>query len=99
MSAHTINRPVPRVLAMSVSPRLPGHLTPQRRTRRARRSGVPGDGPRQIGRRRYNAHLRHFGAKPAGPATVEPDTKHIIRQWNREIEDEARRHAAPGKDD
>jgi len=35
---------------------------------------------------------------PAGPATVEPDTKHIIRQWNREIEDEARRHAARAKD-
>jgi hypothetical protein len=25
---------------------------------------------------------------------VEPDTKHIIRQWNREIEDETRRLAA-----
>jgi len=43
--------------------------------------------------------LRHFGAKPAGPATVEPDSKHIIRQWNREIEDETRRLAARGKDD
>ena len=29
---------------------------------------------------------------------MEPDTKHIIRQWNREIEDEARRHAARAKD-
>jgi hypothetical protein len=42
--------------------------------------------------------LRHFGAKPAGYAIVEPDTKHIIRQWNREIEDETRRLAAR-KDD
>jgi hypothetical protein len=25
---------------------------------------------------------------------VEPDTKHIIRQWDREIEDETRRQAA-----
>ena len=40
------------------------------------------------------AGLRHFGAKPAGYATVEPDTKHIIRQWDREIEDETRRLAA-----
>jgi len=30
---------------------------------------------------------------------VERDTKHIIRQWNREIEDETRRLAACGKDD
>ena len=30
--------------------------------------------------------------------TVEHDTKHIIRQWKREIEDEARRHAARAKD-
>jgi hypothetical protein len=40
------------------------------------------------------AALRHFGAKPAGYAIGEPDTKHIIRQWNREIEDETRRLAA-----
>jgi hypothetical protein len=40
------------------------------------------------------AGLRHFGAKLAGYAIVEPDTKHIIRQWNREIEDETRRLAA-----
>ena len=30
---------------------------------------------------------------------MERDTKHIIRQWNREIEDETRRLAARGKDD
>ena len=40
------------------------------------------------------ADLRHFGAKTAGYAIVEPDTKHIIRQWDREIEDETRRLAA-----
>ena len=44
------------------------------------------------------AGLRHFGAKPAGYAIMEPDTKHIIRQWNWEIEDEIRRLAAR-KDD
>ena len=43
--------------------------------------------------------LRHFGANPPEPTTVEPDTKHIIRQWNREIEDETRRHAGRDKDD
>lgn len=42
--------------------------------------------------------LRHFGAKPAGYAMAERETKHIIRQWNREIEDETRRLAARGKD-
>jgi hypothetical protein len=40
------------------------------------------------------ADLRHFGAKPAGYAIVKPDTKHIIRQWDREIEDETRRAVA-----
>ena len=40
------------------------------------------------------AGLRHLGTKLARYATVEPDTKHIIRQWDREIEDETRRLAA-----
>ena len=30
---------------------------------------------------------------------AEQETKHIIRQWNREIEDETRRLAAPGKNE
>ncbi|HZE46200.1 MAG TPA: hypothetical protein VE087_04925 [Xanthobacteraceae bacterium] len=43
--------------------------------------------------------LRHFGANQPGKRIVERDTKHIIRQWNREIEDETRRLATRGKDD
>jgi hypothetical protein len=30
---------------------------------------------------------------------AERETKHIIRQWNREIEDETRRRAARSKDE
>jgi len=45
------------------------------------------------------AGLRRFGAAAAGRAGIghavtDHHTKHIIRQWDREIEDELRREAA-----
>ena len=44
------------------------------------------------------AGLRRFGAVAAGerigPPVIQGDSKRIIRQWDREIEDEIRREAA-----
>lgn len=54
--------------------------------------------PRQIRPGDYNATAAAFRRKPAGYAMAERETKHIIRQWNREIEDETRRLAGRGKD-
>ena len=58
---------------------------------------------RQSARDVYNgapATFRRVAEQASGiePAVTERDTKRIIRQWNREIEDETRRLAARGKD-
>jgi hypothetical protein len=55
------------------------------------------DKPRQIGWSDYNAAAATFRRKPAGYAMAERETKHIIRQWDREIEEETRRLAGRGK--
>jgi hypothetical protein len=59
---------------------------------------LPATAPRKIRPGDYNATAAAFRRKPAGYAMAERETKHIIRQWNREIEDETRRLAARGKD-
>jgi hypothetical protein len=55
---------------------------------------LPATAPRKIRPGDYNATAAAFRRKPAGYAMAERETKHIIRQWNREIEDETRRLAA-----
>jgi hypothetical protein len=52
----------------------------------------------------YNgARLRRFARRRAGerdrPRVSEHDTKRIVRQWNREIEEETRRLSQRAKDD
>jgi hypothetical protein len=59
---------------------------------------------RQSARDVYNgapATFRRVAEQASGiePAVTERDTKRIIRQWNREIEDETRRLAERAKDE
>ena len=98
MSVHTINRPVPRVLAMAVSLASRAFNTAAASEAREEIGCLPVTAPRQIQPGDYNATAAAFRRKPAGYAMAERETKHIIRQWNREIEDETRRLAARGKD-
>src|SRR5205823_14657736 len=98
MSAHTINRPVPRVLAMAVSLASRAFNTAPASEASEEIGCLPATAPRQSRPGDYNAPAAALRRKPAGYAMAERETKHIIRQWNRAIEDETRRRAARGKD-
>src|SRR5438045_8575029 len=98
MSAHTINRPVPRVLAMAVSLASRAFNTAPASEASEESGCLPATAPRQIRPGDDNAPAAAFRRNPAGYAMAEREPKHISRQWNREVEDEARRLAARGQD-
>src|SRR5438067_8149595 len=98
MSAHTINRPVPRVLAIAVSLASRAFNTAPASGASEEIGCLPATAPRQIRPGDYNAPAAACRRKPSGYAMAERETKHSIRQWNREIGDGNRRLAARGQD-
>src|SRR5437879_13170558 len=98
MSAHTINRPVPRVLAMAVSLASRAFNTAPASEASEEIGCLPATAPRQIRPGDYHAPAAAFRRQPAGHAMAERETKHSIRHGNRQIEDETGRLAARRND-